>query len=82
MLVLRLGEVHEADCETLSTTTDWLPIDDFADESLDGMDLRCCPTCIDGPTGSVSVAELPRSGETAESGSEHPAEPARTVPQR
>jgi len=78
VLVLRLGEVHEDDCETLSTTTDWLPLDDFADDSLDGMELRCCPTCIDGPAGPVSVSELPRSEPTADRASE----PARTVPQR
>lgn len=61
MFVLRLGEVHEDDCETLSTTNDWLPLDDFSDESLEEVELRCCPSCIDGPNRPVSVSELANS---------------------
>ena len=75
MFVLRLGEVHEDDCEALSTTNDWLPLDDFSNDSLEGMELRCCPSCIDGPNGPVSVSELTNS-ERRETTGERTAAPS------
>lgn len=80
MLVIRLGEVHQDDCETLSTTNDWLPLDEFAEDSLNGMDLRCCTACIDGPTVSSSVAE--RSREDRDERAAEREQAARAVPQR
>mgnify|MGYP000501111701 CR=1 FL=1 len=47
MLVLRFGMLHKRDCVELSTTNDWVSIEEFSDEALDGLDVRRCPVCLD-----------------------------------
>lgn len=58
MLVLRFGMVHEKECDDLANTRDWIPLRDFSEESLEDVDLRHCPECLDGPvTDVVDAAE-------------------------
>ncbi|MFD1566794.1 hypothetical protein [Halolamina litorea] len=45
MLVLHFGVVHEDDCPELSTTRDWVAIDDLPDGSLTDLDVQRCAVC-------------------------------------
>lgn len=45
LLVLHFGVVHEDDCSELSTTLDWVPLDDLPDGSLAELDVRYCSVC-------------------------------------
>lgn len=45
LLVLHFGVVHEDDCRELSTTQDWVPLDDVPTETVEALDLQYCPVC-------------------------------------
>jgi len=45
LLVLHFGVVHESDCPELTTTRDWVPLDDLPEGSLTELDLTYCPVC-------------------------------------
>lgn len=45
LLVLHFGVVHEDDCRQLSTTQDWVPLDEVPEETLSGLELQHCPVC-------------------------------------
>ena len=45
MLVLHFGVVHEDGCTELSTTKDWVPLNDVPEATLSALDLQYCPVC-------------------------------------
>lgn len=45
LLVLHFGVVHEDDCRELSTTRDWVPLEDVPEGTLGELELQQCPVC-------------------------------------
>lgn len=45
LLVLHFGVVHEDDCRQLSTTQDWVPVDEVPEDTLAQLELQDCPVC-------------------------------------
>ncbi|MFB6221129.1 MAG: hypothetical protein ABEH90_06785 [Halolamina sp.] len=46
MLVLHFGMLHEADCEELSGTKDWVPFETVSDASIEGLEIERCASCL------------------------------------
>lgn len=43
--VLHFGVVHENDCRELSTTNDWVPLDEVPAQTRAALELQYCPVC-------------------------------------
>lgn len=65
MRVLRFGMVHERGCEELTTTRDWIPLEEFSEEALDEVELRYCPDCLDQEAGHQPVSQTAEAADEA-----------------